>query len=384
VFENGAVVEFDSLQRPLFVFLNCSSGGISGSPVLRFVGKTPVRNKDSLRTVLGGLGFQQDYSFGGVYETWNVILSNSSNMHFDNLDIRSLNLSEESVIPIVINLKPKTAGLRAVGNRIDNLTINGFQHGILFYGQEGLHINGVNADYRAGLDEIAPGHVVYSTGTNIPAVRSRNVVIRGVTDGPNPINWPASRDHNLGTLAIKALEQSKIEKIRSYHPAGLITSIADNDRNEFEDLCWTSNNHSPIVGSAIYIVGSATNNRYRRIVILASNKYAGIVSTSASDSSRSVFQDVVISSADPSPVDRVNPLIHLFGEDITRTNVMFRALTNQRHSLEQFHVIPIRQVISNKKALASISQTIQLFHGLPGSLGEDTGVARYISRKACS
>jgi hypothetical protein len=367
LFQGGSELQFDDLRTPLLVFLNCTSGGIRGAPRLRFTGKVPSRDKVRLPSTLRASGFEPGYAFGGVYETMDVILSNSSNMHFDNLDVRAANPSVTSAIPFVINLKPATPSSRATGNRITNLTIRGFQHGVLFYGQDGLRIEGVDADQRTGLRIIAPGHVIYATGPDIPSVRSRNVLVTKIKDGSHPVDWPASRSNNLGTLAIKGISDSRIEKIRSYHPAGLITSIADNENNTFQDMCWRTDDRTPIVGASIYIISGARRNTYRRIVMLSPHKYAGIVSTSTGDSSDSYFEDVFIGSGEPKQGQRPTPLVYLYGSRVRSDRIALRASGGSSAALARFQVFPKTQDLRRLES-ASRWQPVKQVGGAPGAL----------------
>ncbi|MDF0490937.1 hypothetical protein PX554_22685 [Sphingomonas sp. H39-1-10] len=367
-FESGAVLAFDDLRAPLLTFSGCTGGGIMGKPVFRFTGDTPRPGRSLLSAFFAVSGIPKGLSFGGGYELWSIILSNSDNMFFSDIDARPESLDQAHIIPFVLNLKPRAATIRASGNKIQNLSIGGYQHGVLFYGQQGLRIDGVKSDYRGGVNYIAPGHVIYSTGENLRAVRSRDVIIRRIEDGSHVLGWPASRKVSLGTLSMKGIENSIVEKVRSLHPAGLITSISDNYHNTFQDLCWISNDREPIVGAAIFIISTAIDNSYRRIYMSASSKNARILSTGTGDSSGSVFDQIYLSGLSAPSYGNSGSFIDLFGSGVRKKDIIIHSVGATK-AAEQMQAFSVRSHnIEYSNSMEKDTGAVKFARGATGGL----------------
>ena len=102
----------------------------------------------------------------------------------------------------------------------------------------------ITADRRGSFPDAAPGHVVYTTGTEtwdmsanlVSALLSTNTTIDTITEGPDVYSNASAG----GTLAIKYLNGARISNIVSQHPEGLIQTIYVDQNVIFSNMSWKS------------------------------------------------------------------------------------------------------------------------------------------------
>lgn len=251
------VVEWKITSIPVLVFAGAADAGMKDLH-LRFTGVTPARFPYGDVALLSALGFRPTFPYpdqmsGGNYEMFSfALLFDSEHCVFENLIFDSATRDNQHVFGFALNVKGKgvrvaggAGGLTglAEGNRFSRIRLYDDVMGFLISGQENLVVEDVTADRRGSTASIAPGHVIYFTGSNLfspdgkPTVAmSRNIRVTNLSEGPHTY----SNIHSLGTLAIKYVDGGVFEHIASQHPAGLIQSLAATQNLTFTDLKWSS------------------------------------------------------------------------------------------------------------------------------------------------
>lgn len=257
---NGApdtIIEWKITSIPVFVFAGASHSGMKDLH-LRFTGTAPARFPYGDVALLGALGFRPTFPYpnqmsGGNYEMFSfAMLFDSEHCVFENLVFDSATHDNQHVFGFAFNVKGEgvvvadgAGGLSGLadGNRFSRIGLYDDVMGFLISGQENLVVEDVIADRRASSSNIAPGHVVYFTGSNLfgrdgkaTVVLSRNVRVTNLTEGPHTY----SNIHSLGTLAVKYVDGGTFQHIVSRHPAGLIQTLASVENLTFADMKWSS------------------------------------------------------------------------------------------------------------------------------------------------
>jgi hypothetical protein len=252
-----STIESKITSIPVFVFAGASYSGMKDLH-LSFTGLTPTRFPYGDVDLLRALGFRptfpyQDQMSGGNYEMFAfAMLFDSEHCDFENLVFDSLTHDNQHVFGFAFNVKGKeivtsggAGGLAALadGNRFSGIRIYDDVMGLLISGQENLVIANITADRRGSATNIAPGHVIYFTGSNRfgsdgkPTVlMSRSVQVTNISEGPHTY----SNVHSLGTLAVKYVDGGTFEHIVSQHPAGLIQTLFAVKNVAFTNLSWSS------------------------------------------------------------------------------------------------------------------------------------------------
>ncbi len=249
------IVEWKTTSIPLFIFANASSSGMTNLH-FRFTGIAPARYPYGDVALLAALGFNptfphQNQMSGGNYEMSSVVmLFGSEHCAFSNLVFDSATHDNQHVFGFAFEVKGKglvTAGFggglrdTAADNRFSNIRIYDYVMGLMVAGQENLLIENVSGDRRGSTSAIAPGHLIYLTGTAlfdtkgvVKRTSNKNVTVRNIQEGS------ATYDNSqaLGTLAIKSVDGGSFKSVISHHPAGLIQTLQADQNLQFEDLQW--------------------------------------------------------------------------------------------------------------------------------------------------
>jgi hypothetical protein len=251
------VIEWKIASMPVFVFAGASGSGMKDLH-LRFTGSTPTNFPYGDIALLRALGYKatfphQSQMSGGNYEMFSfAMLFDSEHCVFENLVFDSANHDNQHVFGFALNVKGKGVvaaggggGLNATadGNRFSGIQVLDDVMGLLISGQENLVVENITADRRGSSANIAPGHVVYFTGSNLfgpdgkaTVIMSRNVTVTNITEGPHTY----SNIHALGTLAIKYVDGGTFGHIISQHPVGLIQTLLAVRNLTFTDLSWST------------------------------------------------------------------------------------------------------------------------------------------------
>jgi hypothetical protein len=248
-------IEWKATSIPVFVFANSSSSGMTNLH-FRFTGAAPARYPYGDVALLRALGFNPTFPHenqmsGGNYEMSSVVmLFGSEHCTFSNLLFDSAAHDNQHVFGFAFNVKGKglvTTGLggglsdTAVDNRFSNIKIYDYVMGLMVAGQENLVIENVTADRRGSSSAIAPGHLIYLTGTALfdskgvaKRTSNKNITVRNIQEGSD--TW--SNSQALGTLAVKSVNGGSFKSVISHHPAGLIQSLQADQNLAFGDLQW--------------------------------------------------------------------------------------------------------------------------------------------------
>ena len=248
-------IEWKTTSIPVFVFANASSSGITNVH-FRFTGTAPARYPYGDVALLRALGFNptfphQNQMSGGNYEMSSVVmLFGSEHCTFSNIVFDSATHDNQHVFGFAFEVKGKglvTAGFggglsdTAADNRFSNIKIYDFVMGLMVAGQENLLIENVTGDRRGSTSAIAPGHLIYLTGTAlfdtkgiVKRTSNKNVTVRNIQEGS------ATYDNSqaLGTLAVKSVNGGSFQSVISHHPAGLIQTLQADQNLQFDDLQW--------------------------------------------------------------------------------------------------------------------------------------------------
>jgi hypothetical protein len=254
---SDSIIEWKITSIPVFVFAGASGSGMSNLH-LRFTGTTPQSFPYGDVAMLRALGYkptfqQANQMSGGNYEMFSfAFVFDSEHCVFENLLFDSATHDNQHVLGFGLNAKGKgvnvasgSGGLNgnADGNRFSSIKFYDYVMGMLVSGQENLVIENVVGDRRGSTAKIAPGHIVYFTGTSGFGANgrglttlSRNVRVTSISEGPQTYSNAVS----LGTLSIKFVNGGTFEHIHSQHPMGLIQSIVSSENLTFNDLVWSS------------------------------------------------------------------------------------------------------------------------------------------------
>jgi hypothetical protein len=252
-----SIIEWKIASMPVFIFASASGSGMKDLH-LRFTGLTPTRFPYGDIALLRALGFKPTFPHqaqmsGGNYEMFSfAMLFDSEHCVFENLVFDSATHDNQHVFGFAFNVKGKGVsvaggggGLKttADGNRFSGIRLLDDVMGLLISGQENLVVENVTADRRGSSANIAPGHVLYFTGSNLfgpdgkaTVIMSRNVKVTNISEGPDTY----SNIHALGTLAIKYVDGGTFEHITSQHPVGLIQTLFAVRNLAFTDLTWST------------------------------------------------------------------------------------------------------------------------------------------------
>jgi hypothetical protein len=132
----------------------------------------------------------------------------------------------------------------AESNRITNIQVYDFMNAFLVAGQNNLLMQNITGDRRGSAPNTAPGHLIYTSGTNYfntttnttNLLLSTNTTIQNITEGPHTYSNVVAG----GTLAIKCLNGAQISNVNSQHPEGLIQTIYIDQNVTFSNLTWKS------------------------------------------------------------------------------------------------------------------------------------------------
>ena len=248
-------IEWKTTSIPVFVFANVLSSRMTNLH-FRFTGVAPARYPYGDVALLRALGFNPTFPHenqmsGGNYEMSTVVmLFGSEHCTFSNLVFDSATHDNQHVFGFAFDVKGKglvTVGFggglsdTAVDNRFSNIKIYDYVMGLMVAGQENLVIENVTADRRGSSSAIAPGHLIYLTGTAlfdskgvVKRTSNRNVTVRNIQEGPAT----HGNSQALGTLAVKSVNGGSFTSVISHHPAGLIQSLQADQNLEFDDLQW--------------------------------------------------------------------------------------------------------------------------------------------------
>jgi hypothetical protein len=269
---------------------------------LRFTGNTPGSFPYSDMALLRALGYKptfphQGQMSGGSYEMFSfAMLFDSERCVFENLLFDSVNHDNQHVFGFALNVKGTGVvvaggggGLNATahGNRFSDIRLLDYVMGLLISGQENLVVENITADRRGSSANIAPGHVLYFTGSNLfgpdgkaTVIMSRNVRVTNISEGPHTY----SNINAVGTLAIKYIDGGTFEHITSQHPVGLIQTLLAVKNVTFTDLSWSTEATIcdepadycglPVINFAVSKPGdpSTENLRFTNIVLKSTNQ----------------------------------------------------------------------------------------------------------------
>jgi hypothetical protein len=241
----------------VFVFARANHSGLRNLH-LRFTGVMPKAypfGDVALLTALGyhptfphynqmsgdnGEMFSFAYVFDSDYCTFDHLLFDSTTQDNDHAFGMAINMKAKGVI------ETNGGGLTqlAESNRITNIQVYDFLNALLVAGQNNLVIQNITADRRASAAGTAPGHVLYTTGTNqfdaagnlVNALLSTNAQIQNISEGPHTYSNVVAG----GTLAIKYLNGAQISNVTSQHPEGLIQTIYVDQNVTFSNMTWKS------------------------------------------------------------------------------------------------------------------------------------------------
>jgi hypothetical protein len=295
------IIEWRISSMPVFIFAGASGSGMRDLH-LRFTGNTPNSFPYGDIALLRALGYrptfpQQAQMSGGNYEMFSfAMLFDSERCVFENLVFDSANHDNQHVFGFALNVKGKGVvvaggggGLNATadGNRFSGIRVLDDVMGLLISGQENLVVENVTADRRGSSANIAPGHVLYFTGSNLfgpdgkaTVIMSRNVRVTSISEGPHTY----SNIHAMGTLAIKYIDGGTFEHIASQHPVGLIQTLFAVRNLTFTDLSWSTDATicnepgdscgTPVINSVVSKPGEPPieNLRFTNIALKSTNE----------------------------------------------------------------------------------------------------------------
>lgn len=263
-----SIIEWRISSMPVFVFSNASGSGMRDLHI-RFTGTTPAVYPYGDIALLRALGLRPTFNganqmSGGNYEMFSfALLLDSGHCVFDNLVFDSAVHDNRNVFGFAFNVKGGGVvvaggggGLTTTveGNRFSHIQLSDYVMGLLLAAQQDVVIEDITADRRGSTTGIAPGHVIYFTGSNLfgpdgkaTVGLSKNVKVTNVSEGPH--TW--SNSNSLGTLAVKYIDGGTFEHIVSRHPLGLIQSLNTVKNLTFNDLHW-SGESSPCAENAHY------------------------------------------------------------------------------------------------------------------------------------
>ena len=258
---NGApdsIIEWKITSIPVFLFNKSSHSGLQNLH-LRFTGTMPRAFPFGDVALLKALGYHPTFPHlnqmsGDNAELFSfAYVLDSDYCTFNNLLFDSATQDNNHIFNMAINMKGKGViqtnggGLTqlAESNRITNIQVYDFMNAFLVGGQDSLVIQNITADRRGSAPDTAPGHVLYTTGTNqfdasanvVNLLLSTNTTIQGITEGPHTYSNVVAG----GTLAIKCLNGAQISNVTSQHPEGLIQTLYIDQNVTFTNLSWTSN-----------------------------------------------------------------------------------------------------------------------------------------------
>ena len=252
-----SIIQWKVTSVPVFIFSKSSHSSMRNLH-FRFTGAIPKEYPYGDIALLMALGYHptfahQNQMSGGRYELFNIIyLFDSDFCTFDKLVFDSATQDNDHVFGGAINLKAKGVietnggGLmqQAESNRVTNIQLYDFMGGITVAGQNNFLMDNVAGDRRGSVANLAPGHLLYTTGTNqfdpnanlVKCLMSTNVTIQNITEGPHTYSNIIAG----GTMAIKYLNGAKINNVKSQHPEGLIQTIYVDQNVTFSNMTWTS------------------------------------------------------------------------------------------------------------------------------------------------
>lgn len=256
-----SIIEWRNTSIPTFMFVKASRSGMHNLH-LRFTGMLAKDYPFGDIAMLKALGFHPTFAHANQMSGNNAELSSfayifdSDYCTFDHLLFDSATHDNEHTFAMAINLKGKGVvennggGLtqRAESNRITNIQVYDYNNAFLVAGQNNLLVENITANRRGSIPKSAPGHVLYTTGTNhwdmaaheLQLLLSTNTIIRNITEGPDTYSNASAG----GTLALKCLDGAQISNVNSRHPEGLIQTIYIDQNVTFSDLSWES--HYPL------------------------------------------------------------------------------------------------------------------------------------------
>jgi hypothetical protein len=257
---NGApdsIIEWRNTSIPTFVFAKANHSGLRNLH-LRFTGSMAKLYPFGDIALLTALGYHPTFPHynqmsGGNGELFSfAYVFDSDGCTFDHLLFDSATQDNDHVFGMAINIKAKGViennggGLTqlAESNRITNVQVYDFLNAFLIAGQNNFAIENITADRRGSMPNTAPGHVLYTTGTNqfdaaakiVNMLLSTNTTVRNISEGPHTYSNAVAG----GTLAIKFLKGARISNVKSQHPEGLIQTIYADQDVTFSNLSWKS------------------------------------------------------------------------------------------------------------------------------------------------
>jgi hypothetical protein len=255
---SDSIIEWQITSIPVFIFDRASNSGMHNLH-LRFTGTTAAAYPFGDVAMLTALGYNPAFPHGNMMSGGNsdlftfAFVFDSDNCTFDHLLFDSATQDNAHIYNMAINVKGKGVittnggGLTqlAESNRITNVQVNDFNNAFLICGQDNFLMQNVSADRRGSIASIAPGHLLYTSGTlqydmsaNMTgALLSTNMMLRNLIEGPDTYSNAVAG----GTLSLKFLNGAQVSSIISQHPEGLIQTIYVDQNVTFSNMNWTSN-----------------------------------------------------------------------------------------------------------------------------------------------
>jgi hypothetical protein len=251
------VIQWSNTSTPIFVFAKANNSSIRNIHA-SFIGTTPTSYPYGDLFLLTALGYNMATSHlstmsAGTPEMFSfAYVFDSDNVTFNNLLFDSATRDNNHIFSYGINVKGKGVMLNGGGlsslannNQIRNIQLYDFNTGLLVSGQNGLQISRISADRRGSILNIAPGHVLYTTGTPqydssgnlVASLQNTNLTAQNITEGPDIYNVSNAG----GTLAIKYINGGTFDTVNSSHPAGLIQTLYTDNNITFSNMTWQSN-----------------------------------------------------------------------------------------------------------------------------------------------
>jgi hypothetical protein len=253
----NTIIQWQNTSVPVFIFDKASHSGMSNLH-LQFTGTMANAYPYGDIALLTALGYNptfphlnqmsgnngEMFSFAYVFDSDGCI--------FDHLIFDSATHDNAHMYSMAINLKGKGVvttnggGLTqlAESNRVTSVKVYDFYNGFLVAGQDNFLMQNIVADRRGSSPNSSPGHLLYTTSTNlwdananlVQTFLSTNMTVQNLIEGPDTYSNASSG----GTLAIKFLNGARINNVMSQHPEGLIQTIYVDQNVTFSNMSWKS------------------------------------------------------------------------------------------------------------------------------------------------
>ena len=256
-FEDGARIFFDFNGMPLFNCINSSGGGLTGHPEFIFTGTSQIADTHTKAHYLAATGLS-DIVLGGNQELRSVIIRINCTNHklFDSVYFHSSTDDINHGICFCINDKGNMINY-VDGNTIGDCKFENHIHGILTAAQRNFRIGDMVSQKRWSHPSVAPGHVIYLTGSPTNGYLKDGTVGK-VSDLGNSLDENVT--YNLAPIAPKGCINVQFGSVVSHHYSGLIQSMTNCRDCTFEKMVWRYDGTNADTQPHVNISGGTSTN----------------------------------------------------------------------------------------------------------------------------